>query len=302
MRDKRGQEKRLCPNPNCKNHDIPSLNFCKDGFYQRTIGKKEKIQRYRCKACGKRFHGTFDRLTYRQKKPEINSKFMRIYMSGVSLRRTTFLLGVNRKTLAKRILTHGAMARKKHEENLQNTNYFWGMSYSFDEMETKLGSKLFPVSIAIAVNEDSGRIIDIRAARMPLKGRLVERMKKDGEKIPYSPDNRPEARANVLGAVALANSNQFDIYTDRYPGYNLMIEEVLKNAIHHQVSGVANRGDSESDTDPMFWLNHICARIRADLGRMGRRSWCFSRSLDALQGQLDMFMEFFNRRIYKVSS
>lgn len=298
MRDKRGQEKLICPNKECNNHGTPSFDFRKDGFHYPTSDKKEPIQRFRCRACGKRFHGTYGKLTYRQKKPSINAKFMKIYNSGVSLRRTAFLLGVNRKTLANRILTHGRHSRMKHEKRMKGTNYFWGTRFSFDEMESKIGSKYYPVSIAIAVNEDTGRIVDIQVARMPLKGRVLEIARKRGEDLPRQIDDRDIARVNVLSAISSVAAGQIDIVTDKHPAYGPLISQVHKKAIH--ISG-KRHDEGAHDNDPMFWLNHVCARIRADLGRMGRRSWCFSRSIDALQGQLDMFMEFFNSRVYKVS-
>lgn len=301
MRDKRGQEKLICPNKDCKNHQTPSYDFRKDGFHYRSTGKKDPIQRFRCRACGKRFHGTYGKLTYRQKKPGINAKFMKIYNSGVSLRRTAFLLGVNRKTLANRILTHGRHFRQAHEKLIKETNYFWGARFSFDEMESKIGSKYYPVSIAIAVNEDSGRIIDIQVARMPLKGRVLEAAQREGETIPKQVDQRDFARTNVLTAVSIVSNGRAEIITDGLPAYKSIISQTNKESTHLIASRIAS-DEGGHDNDPMFWLNHVCARIRADMARMGRRSWTFSRSLKALQAHLDMFMEFFNRRVYKASS
>ena len=299
MRDKRGQEPRICPNKDCKNHHTPSFDFCKDGFHQRTMGKKEKVQKYRCKACGKRFHGTYGRLTYRQKKPEINSKFLRTYTAGVSFRRTAFLLRVNRKTLAQRIISHVAFFRKKHEQSLQDTDLFFGTRYSFDEMESKVGSKKNPVSISIAVNEDSGRIVDIQVSKMPLKGRIIEKIKKQGLPIPIREDFRPEGRVNALGAIAIAaNGDPITIFTDGGTSYPDLISQVVRNAKHSVVPHYRNLLPDRNRHDNMFWHNHVCARIRADVSRLARRSWCFSRSIDALQAHLDMFMEYFNNRVY----
>jgi len=38
--------------------------------------------------------------------------------------------------------------------------------------------------------------------------------------------------------------------------------------------------------DPMFYLNHACARLWADLCRMRRRTWATSKSIEKLEAHL----------------
>ena len=70
----------------------------------------------------------------------------------------------------------------------------------------------------------------------------------------------------------------------------------------HKPLKAPKKGEQRTGFSAMFWLNHVCARIRADLARMGRSSWCFSRSMDSLQSHLDMFIEFCNNRQYRIAS
>jgi hypothetical protein len=303
MRDRRGQERRVCPNERCKNHSVPSFDFTKDGFYLRKTGKKDRVQRYRCKSCGKRFHGTYGRLTYRQRKPEINKPFVEVYLSGVSLRRTAHILKVNRKTLARRILTQGAMARKSHEDRLLKSDDFKGRNYSFDDMITKVGSKYFPVSLSIAVNEDTGKIVDIKVSRINAYGYPARNSSKVPGLTKVPTDLHNQEMINVLSAIKIASKGtKFFLHTDKANNIVSTGRIALgKNFVHKPVKA-PKKGEQRAGFSAMFWLNHVCARIRADLARMGRSSWCFSRSMDSLQSHLDMFMEFFNNRQYRIAS
>ncbi|RYZ76832.1 MAG: hypothetical protein EOP04_31615 [Proteobacteria bacterium] len=163
-------------------------------------------------------------------------------------------------------------------------------------MESNIGGKRNPASISIAVNEESGRILAINVAWMPLKGRLVEKMNREGIPFPEYQDQRPSAYDASFKAInSQAMGYPITVVTDGYPSYPGYVKRnVEKNPIH-QVS----LRNASADHDPMFWLNHVCARIRADLSRMGRKTWCVSRSIEALQHHLNIFMEFFNSRMYQ---
>jgi len=59
-----------CPNNDCDfNDEVEPKLFFKDGFF---VKNGEKIQRFRCKKCGKKFSSQTFKYSYRQRKPHLN--------------------------------------------------------------------------------------------------------------------------------------------------------------------------------------------------------------------------------------
>ena len=42
--------------------------------------------------------------------------------------------------------------------------------------------------------------------------------------------------------------------------------------------------------DPLFALNQRCAKLRSDIKRLTRRSWCTTKKVENLQGHLDLYL------------
>jgi hypothetical protein len=51
-----------------------------------------------------------------------------------------------------------------------------------------------------------------------------------------------------------------------------------------------NRFGGSADFDPLFKLNHACAKIRADLACMACKTWAMSKKRDKLQDRLDIYV------------
>ena len=100
-----------CPNSECQN----KLFFKKDGHYFRKNDSR-LVQRFRCKVCGKKFSkATYD-LECHQKKRRVNFPLLKLLCSGVSMRRSALILGINHKTVAKKLTylakKYGALNKK----------------------------------------------------------------------------------------------------------------------------------------------------------------------------------------------
>ena len=291
----------VCPNPECKCHSEPVEKFyIKKGYYT-TKHNHQPVPRYKCKTCGKYFSShTFSDI-YKQKKPELNEIVYKEYCSNVSLNRLAKNFKVNRKTIVRKFLFMAQKARNIHD-NLLKTGKIEAHYVQFDEMETYEHTKMKPLSIALAVemywDEKGkirvGRIIDAVVATMNCKGWLAE---KSRELYGEREDTRYYAGTEVLESIKLACKNgKIKIGTDGKRAYPNMFKETLPQVDVF----ICSRKNKGSDYDPLFVLNHTCARIRHDLSRMARKSWVTTQKGDRLQAHLDLFIAYYNE--YELSN
>ena len=143
---------KFCPNPHCA---FP-FNLIRDGHFRRKEDSK-CVQRFRCKTCGKRFSNATFSETYYQKRRRINFTFLGLYASGLSIARSSRLLRVNPKTIARRVSFLGAKCARLNQrarEKIKNIH-----NVVLDDLITKENSKLKPLSVSVAVDEDSRRIL-----------------------------------------------------------------------------------------------------------------------------------------------
>ena len=68
----------------------------------------------------------------------------------------------------------------------------------FDEMESFIHSKVYPVSIGVAMDDRYKRIIDIQVAEIKLKGRLKEKLEKEWGSLPPKIENSPNYSLQML--------------------------------------------------------------------------------------------------------
>jgi hypothetical protein len=170
----------------------------------------------------------------------------------------------------------------------------------FDEMETFEHSKCKPLSIAVAVEEGSRRIIAMEVAAMPAKGKLAAISRK---KYGKRKDERPKALRSMLGIVkaAVADENM-TLKSDESPRYPKYVREVLPAARHVTFKGrrgcVVGQGELKAiGFDPLFSLNHTCAMTRDRVKRLSRRTWCTTKRPDRLQCLLRLMTYFHNQRL-----
>jgi hypothetical protein len=67
-------------------------------------------------------------------------------------------------------------------------------------------------------------------------------------------------------------------------------------AISHAVVRARKRakGKGTGNFGPMFSRNHTCAKIRAGVAVMARKTWTTTKSIDKLQDKLDIFIAVHN--------
>src|SRR3954471_13940299 len=83
------------------------------GFYFRSSDSRT-VRRFRCKRCLRHFSQATRSPCFGQKKRRLNHEIERLYCSGVSQRRLALILGVNRKTVVRKVRFLAAQAREEH--------------------------------------------------------------------------------------------------------------------------------------------------------------------------------------------
>ena len=291
-----------CPNASCGHHlAARGARFYKYAGYFRTRYNHQPVPRYRCRECGKYFSSHTFRHTYRQTRPDLNRSIFELLCSGVTQRRIAKLLRCDRKTVARKLLFLSQYFGEMHFQEVRKGNLQFAQA-QFDEMESFEHTRLKPLTIALAVSGNGEKILGAKVAPIVYKGRLAKlAFKKYGKRE----DKGAEARSSVLESVAtcLAKAPIAVVTSDAKPSYRPAIGHAFggKAVIHR---AFANRQNQlryathplrrRNVADPLFYLNHVSARIRHDLSRMMRKVWNTTKLARYLQAHLNLFMAYYN--------
>ena len=276
--------------PHCSN---TQSKITKKGVFLAKRGRK--IQRFKCHSCMKTFSEQTTNPGYRSRSYHLRNRIFREFCRGVSQREIAIELRIHRDTVARLLV---AVAKEAKRQNSRVRALSVPKVIVFDEMETFEHTKCKPVSIVVAVEEGSRKILALEAAQMPAKGLLAHISRK---KYGYRADHRPAALRK-----SLRNISQFEnlvmIKSDQSPRYPKYLRECLPTVPHVTFKGrrgcVVGQGElKRGGFDPLFSLNHTCARIRDLIKRLSRRTWCTTKLIERLQMLLDIFMCHFNRRL-----
>ncbi|MGZ3805933.1 MAG: transposase, partial [Pseudobdellovibrionaceae bacterium] len=183
------------------------------GHFTRKCDQK-RLQRFRCESCQRTFsEASFSRCCY-QKKRHLNGSVFELLVSGLSQRRLARYLRINRKTVVRKFLFLGACSQelllKTNKEQAKAT------SIQFDDLESFEHTKCKPLSVTMAVEEGSRRILGFRVARMPAKGLLAALSRKK-----YGPrkDERPEAQDALFDELKELVEERALLQSDKNPHY-----------------------------------------------------------------------------------
>lgn len=167
-----------------------------------------------------------------------------------------------------------------------------------DEMESFEHTRLKPLSISLAVEASSAKIVDIQVGTLNYKGRLA-----GFAYLKYGPrtDTSEKALREVLDTIKSTGIENPIISTDAKLTYPRLIHATLPDAHHIAVKNkklsIAHRmfrKGRRNENDPLFVLNYTAAKIRHDLSRMGRKVWVTTKHPDYLQAHLTLYMAYAN--------
>lgn len=261
----------------------------------RYLRKGKSVQRYLCKSCGTSFCEDISSDCYREKKPELRRSIFLLLNSGISQRRLSRLLGISRVTLVRKFIKLGVFAHLLSRQDL--CQFSPAREIEFDDLETFCHTKCKPLSVSLAVESNSRRILGFRVSEMPAKGRLAALSRKR-----YGPrqDERSERRGSLFKEIQAVVAENALIRSDMNPHYAPDVKTYFPKATHDIFRGrrgcVVGQGElKRGGFDPLFSLNHTCAMMRANINRLFRRTWNTTKKKERLALHLSIYMLFHNR-------
>jgi hypothetical protein len=220
-----------------------------------------------------------------------------LLVSGVSQRRAAKILRINRKTVVRKFLflsLHAAF-----ELRAENLKLRAASEIQFDDLETFEHTKCKPLSVTIAVEKKTRRILGLEVSEMPANGRLAAKSRK---KYGRRSDGRRKGRERLFAALADLVAPNPEIRSDQNPFYRGTVKKFFPGAFHRQFKGraPADTGLGElkkGGFDPLFDLNHTCAMFRANVNRLFRKTWCTTKKSERLYAHLVLYAAFHNAEL-----
>ncbi len=287
-------------NTQCPRCAAVRKNIVRDGHFFRADDSK-KVQRFRCKACGKKFSSATLKATYKQKKRRINSTIRFAFASNMCPRDIAELVGVNVKTVATRLIWQGELSRKKNQQYVQAYVANSGpiMCVQFDDLITFEHTKCKPLTVPMAVIDGKRIPLSFGVASIPAFGHLSKIAKK---KYGKRKDESRAARQNVFEELKDILPPEVTFKTDGHQHYATLIEKYFPEA-EHQVfisdrGAIVGQGElKKTRYDNLFSINHTFATTRAKVNRLNRRTWCTTKKPDRLVDHLNIFIDVFCDRL-----
>ena len=179
-------------------------NFKKNGTYRRKSDSRV-IQRFFCKSCQKTYSLAFNDPAYNHKKRRINYPLKQLLASCISQRRAALILGVSRKTIARKLIDLGHLCRHMHQEFLKP---YHGKikTIQFDELQTIEHTKCKPLSVAVAVCVEDRKILGVDVSSMPATGYLAAISRR---KYGKRSDHRRHGLKRLFSSISKNNESVF---------------------------------------------------------------------------------------------
>ena len=284
-----------CPFPGCVNccSGPTSGRIIRYGYFRRSSDSRS-VPRFRCLGCKRTFSRATVSLEFRQKKRRINFELSVLLGSQVTQRRAALILGVNRKTVDRRVPLLGLKCRAELEKDLESTPP--AHEIQFDELETIEHTKLKPVSVPLAVDAKTRKILGFQVCQMPAKGLLAARSRHK-----YGPraDHRPAALNSLILNLKPWVMDATVFRSDSNPNYPALLKKHFPHQEHLQE--ISRRGSNvgqgeikKGGFDPLFTLNHSCAMLRANVSRLARKTWSTTKRIARLSDHIAIFVWYFN--------
>jgi transposase-like protein len=283
--------------PYCSSSDHLSdirPNVKKAGHFRRKSDSR-RIQRFRCLRCFKYFSLATFHPCFRQKKRQFNDRVKKLLCSCVSLRRISKNLHLSRTTVKRKLIYLGQQAELELKE--LNDKCSKAEIVEFDDLETFEHTKFKPLSVPLAVESKTRRILGFEVCSMPAKGNLSKiALKKYGRRV----DHRSIGRQNLFEKIRPLVIEAATFKSDQNPHYPKDLKDYFPHAIHEAFPGqrgsIVGQGELKKIRfDPLFSLNHTCAMLRANVNRLVRRTWCTTKLPKMLAYHLAIYAVYHNK-------
>ena len=280
--------------PNCHASRAGGTKIIRDGFYFRTDDSRW-VQRYWCYGCKRNCSDATGKRWFRAKKRRYHEALRKSFASLGGVRPLARDLKLDRKTIARKLVILGQEAEERFRA--ANLRHEKARVIEFDDMETFEHTRYKPLSITLAVQRRTGRILGFEISSMAANGLLVEKARKYGPRA----DTRRAGRNRLFRDLKDLVHEEAQIRSDSHPAYSRVVKRYFPKARH--VTFLSRRGSNtgggelkKGGYDPLFTLNNTCACLRMRITRLMRRAWYTTKRPDRLRAHLYLYSESHNRR------
>ena len=223
-----------------------------------------------------------------------------MFASTSCQRRLSYNWSVNRKTIVRKFRLIGKMSQS--QLMITQAGFTPAVAIQFDDMESFEHTRCKPIAIPVVVESKTRRILGISTASMPAKGLLAPiAHKKYGPRL----DERKQVREKLFEEIRHLVSPYALIESDMHTQYPASVRKFFPKACHKVYKGRKPAANGQGELkrgghDPLFWLNHTCAQIRADVSRLIRKTWNTTKRMDQLKLHLAIAALHHNERVLKL--
>ncbi len=268
----------------------------KRGYYLRPSDNK-RFQRFQCKACKKTFSEQLFGIEYRLRRRENLQRIYRVLCRGMSQRAVAEEFSMHRDAIATRIVRFGRCSRSNLEYYRENREKV--KEVQFDELITFEHTKCKPLTVPIAVENGSRKILALKVGKIPASGHLAEISRK---RYGHRKSERSRVLNELIQDLKICALNRAHFTSDEAIEYPPLILKHFPEATHATFKGrravIAGLGElKKGGYDPLFSLNHTYAMFRDNLKRLSRRTWATTKDPAKLELMLYMYAWFHNLRL-----
>lgn len=293
---------RCCGNRKALAHGIKNGTVILKGDYPRD-GDGRRIRRYQCKVCGRGLSSMTYHPTHGQKRRLINHKIEQLLCSGMSQRRISKILHVDRKTVARRFIWLAEQARlenerlKKQITKHQKIDEIW-----LDEAHTQEQYVWQRLSVPVIVTKKrfilSAGVCEMRDRKEYRKKSEAIYGKRKDEQAKCLTQLLRELRPFISPGATLKSDCAYF-----YPGSikRSMGDMNIKHK-QYQAKKPSPNGLGEMKCrgfDPLFPVNQVLAMMRENINRLARQTWCTTKRRARLEQHLQLFIQFHNRHVLR---
>lgn len=265
-----------CPNTACAAHHDPLPNSFRKKGYRRPKHNHQPVPRYQCKTCGTYFSATQFKPIRNQKRPDLNAQVFALAVSGMTMRRMALLLACSPRTIERKIRHLARQAQRHHQKHLATLRTSYVL---IDELETFIHARFRQVSVGMAVRGKTGEVLSFGVARKPSNYADTD----------WTQDDRPTMMVGMLRRLKPILKPQATLVSDKKPGYTSWVRKALPDVQH-----VAHKAIKGPEYNPLFAIDHAFAKMRNDLARLSRETWTTTKTIDALERHIWLWVAWTN--------
>jgi hypothetical protein len=265
-----------CPNRKCVHSGVSDgWRYVRTGFRQGSGGRGKRIQRYRCRTCGRCFSTRTFSATYWLRRPELLPQVALHAVEGCANRQTARILGVSHATVGRYLSRAGRHCMLAHQLFMRGTRL--KEPIVIDGFESFEHSQFFPFNINVAAGRESWMLYGFTDSPLRRKGRMTAQQKRRRAEL-EAEFGRPDPKAAETGMVDLLRpllplvpeGEPLRIHSDDHRAYPRAFRRLAAlpscPKIEHEVTSSKER---RTTSNPLFPVNLTDMLLRH--GQAGHR-------------------------------